>query len=171
MIGTAMRVLGGVMLSLLLFAPGCAGGNDSLGSNERWGKEFVHEQILCDGVGELVLTFTGANVVVSRGGDDLASASVDGRRLSKSCDEIDAGEIHVRGSPPVSDPVYGNAEVACRVPRRVVFQVHPIMESNRPAGSVLLVLNPDRHRLVASAPLKDGGSRLYYDTSACSRSS
>jgi hypothetical protein len=52
-----------------------------------------------------------------------------------------------------------------------VIQTHPIMERNKPSGTTLLVLDPGRGELVASAPLKAGGSRLYYDTSRCTRSS
>jgi hypothetical protein len=174
-----MRSLGGVALSLLLLASGCAWGSDpgdsehrSLGPDTPWGataEGWQRQQVRCDGEGDLVVSFTPPDVTVSRRGDDLAHASLDGRSLSNGCVRISASNFVVRGSPPVSDPVYGNAELECRVPTKIVVQVHPIMESGEPAGSVLLLVRPDRHTVVASVPLKKGGSRLYFDTSACTR--
>jgi hypothetical protein len=164
-----MRVLGAVVVSLLSLASGCAWSSDSLGSEEPWGTELVREQVLCDGEGDLSLHFTPTEVVVFRDGDALASASLDGRRLSDGCDSMSAADFHIRGSRPVSKPVYVNAELGCRVPDRIAIQVHPIMETGLPAGSLLLVVRPDRNTVVASVPLKKGGSRLYYDASTCAR--
>jgi hypothetical protein len=165
-----MRVIGGVMLSLLFLVSACGGNSASLVSEERWGAEFVREQVVCDGEGDLSLAFTLANVTASRGSNDLASASLNGRRLSDGCESAAPTE-DVRESARWSEPIYEDAKLVCRVPRRVAIQVHPIMERSKPAGSVLLVLRADAGDLVASAPLKKGGSRLYYDTSLCTRSS
>jgi hypothetical protein len=163
-----MRVAGSFVLSLLLLASGCAWGPDSIGPNQRWSLQYVHEQIRCNVEGVLVIRFKPPSSVISRGNEAIASASLTGRRLSDNCERIARGDFRVQGSPPIST-VYGNAEVVCRITERVAIQVHPIMESNRPAGTVLLVLRPSRFRLLASIPLKRGGSRLYYDRSACSR--
>jgi len=165
-----MRVLGGVVLALLLLAPGCGGSSDTLASEEPWGADFVLEQVVCTGDGDLSLAFTLTNVTVSRGGNELATASLSGRSLSGDCDPATAAE-DVHSSARWSEPLYETAELACRVPDRVAIQVHPIMEADEPAGTTLLVLHSDRADLVASVPLKEGGSRLYYDTSICTRSS
>lgn len=169
-----MRVLGVLVLSLLLLA-GCGGDSASVGdsaptaSNEPWGTKFVREQVVCDGGGDISLSFTLNNVTVSRGSDALASASLDGRTLSGDCQSVTA-IADVRESMRWSEPVYEEARVACRVPARVAIQTHPIMESGKPSGTTLLVLDPERGDLVASVPLKEGGSRLYYDTSLCTAS-
>jgi hypothetical protein len=163
-----MRVAGSFVLSLLLLAPGCAWGSDSIGPNQRWGSQFIHEQIRCNVEGVLVISFKPASAVVSRGDEAIASASLTGRRLSDDCETIARGDFRVHGGPRIAT-AYGNAEVVCRLTERVAIQAHPIMEFDRPAGSVLLVLRPSRSRLLASIPLKRGGSRLYYDRFACNR--
>lgn len=165
------------MLSLLLLAPGCAlfsGSSDSerrsLRPDTPW-SGWREEYFRCDGEGDLLVRFTPPEVSVSRSGDDLAHASLDGRSLSNACVRFSPSGVIVQGSPLVSDPVYKDAELECRVPERIVVWVHPILESGNPRGSVLLVVNPDRHTVVASVPLKKGGSRMYFDTSTCTRSS
>jgi hypothetical protein len=164
-----MRIVGGIMVSLLSLAPGCAWNSDSLATEEPWGNALVREQVVCDGEGDLSLNFAITKVIVSRNGEDLATASLEGRRLSGDCDSVAAVDFRVQGSRLVSKPLYEKTVLSCRVPDRIAIQVHPIMEFGRPAGSVLFVLRPDKHTLVASVPLKKGGSRLYYDTSTCAR--
>ena len=127
------------------------------------------EQIRCSGTADVTVSFTPTDVTVARDGEVLAHASLRGRSLSRACVRISPAEFVIRGSPPVSQPIYDDAELACRVPQRVLIQVHPILEADAPAGSVLLVVRPDRHTVIASAPLKEGGSRISYDTSTCRR--
>src|SRR5687768_9005326 len=116
-----MRSLSGLALSLLLLASGCSWGSDSgdsehesLGPDRPWGataEGWQRQQVRCDGEGDLVVSFTPPDVTVSRRGDDLAHASLEGRSLSDGCMRISASDFVVRGSPPVSDPVYGDAEL------------------------------------------------------------
>jgi hypothetical protein len=164
----SMRVHGGVLLSLLVLA-GCGGDSASLASDEPWGAGFVREQVVCGG-GDISLAFTLTDVTVWRGKNALASASLGGRSLSGDCESATAADS-VRESTRWSEPVYENTKLACHVPGSVAIQTHPIMERNKPSGTTLLVLHSDRGDLVASVPLKAGGSRLYYDTSLCTRSS
>jgi hypothetical protein len=164
-----VRIHGGVVLSLTLLA-GCGGGESvAIDSNEPWGDEFVREQVVCGGGGDISLSFTLTSVTVSRGGKELASASLEGRRLSGDCESAVAAD-DVREAARWSAPVYANTALACRVPARIAIHVNPIMERDKPSGTTLLVLDPESGELVASAPLKAGGSRLYYNTSVCTRS-
>lgn len=159
-----------VALCLLCMA-GCGGGDEpSSLKSAPWGSQFVREQVICDGDARVSVAFTGNQVTVSRGEDALAFASQDGRSLGGDCEEATVA-ANIRGFVRLSAPVYEVAEVVCRVTGRVAIQAHPIMESGRPNGTTLLVFQPGRGELLASAPLKDGGSRLYYDTTACRRSS
>jgi hypothetical protein len=177
-----MRSPRSVIFSLLLVTPGCAWGSDSSESERRtldpdtpWGAKAGviadRNQVRCDGEGDLVIVFSPPEVTVSRGRHDLAHASLSGMSLSDACVKISPSAFFIRGSPPRSDPVYDKTELECRVPAEIDIQVHPILEGGHPRGSVVLIVRPDSDSLVASVPLKKGGSRLYFNTSMCARSS
>jgi hypothetical protein len=163
-----MRAVG-LLAAVVVTASSCGGSGSDNAAERPWADQgLVREQVTCP-PGEVSISFTPARVTVTRGHTLLGSATVNGRSLSTTCDEVEATR-KIESRPDWEKPdaaIQTATKLTCRT-GDVVLQVHPILHGDRPSGSVLLLLASNGRTPIFSAPLKPGGARFYHDKAVCS---